>query len=565
MGLPEDLQATSWDGEKYASLRQYGLVPALQDGHVANYAKKNGIVYAPQLTQIGDEEAPVLTPQGPLAPGGTIIEYASPDGKVVRYVRAGIACPDNAVCMQVVSYNPEDLSALYWAQLDRETGELLGYMSAFTDNPSSRGVWLPVGDKWTSSLSGPTALLAGEGYGIDYQQSVDKSTNILFFASGESQYQAKDRDIHYSPRDKRLWIENESGIFLFDQTTHEWTRLADQGTQMLAVGDKQMIIAGEVWLAVSSIDGSSGVQVVTTENGQKWVWGQAGWERYEVKIDVAPFSPEVSAALEKSGLAVNPEDLCLWEGTEGATVQCLTLNPENVPELADNLRRMTNLVSWMKSWDIKNKRPGKYPTLASYEAMITAHPLQLAKDVDVIWHPESADLDLSAALWQKASELTGPDGARVGNEALIDLSQVGLELVDWESVKDEGGWTRMGGGVAVKQIVRPVEGREGIWRIVCRVADIATSKDEARGDKDGDGKNDFGYLLPDSTLTLAQNTASYNQLFNILAELINEVEDDAKDSFMNSGKGIQFFKSGRLPIEIIKKMQDGTKFFGSDN
>ncbi|MBE7535076.1 MAG: hypothetical protein HS124_05015 [Anaerolineales bacterium] len=109
MGLPEDLQATSWDGEKYASLRQHGLVPALQDGHVVNYAKKNGIVYAPQLTQIGDEEAPVLTPQGPLAPGGTIIEYASPDGKVVRNMRVGIACPDNAVCMQVVKVQPRGI------------------------------------------------------------------------------------------------------------------------------------------------------------------------------------------------------------------------------------------------------------------------------------------------------------------------------------------------------------------------------------------------------------------------------------------------------------------------
>lgn len=283
------------------------------------------------------------------------------------------------------------------------------------------------------------------------------------------------------------------------------------------------------------------------------------------KVNAPPFSPEVIAALEKSGLAVSPEDLCLWEGTEGAMVQCLTLNPENVPELADNLRRMTNLVQWMKSWDIKNKRPGKYPTLASYEAMISTHPLQLAKDVDVIWHPESADLDLSAALWQKASELTGPDGARVGNEALIDLSQVGLELVDWESVKDEGGWTWIGGPSAVKQVLQPVEGREGVWQIVWLISNRATLIDETRLDKDGDGKNDVGVLIPDSTLSFSENTASYNQLFNVLAELTSEVEDDAKNSFMNSGKGIQFFKSGRLPLEIMKKMQDGTKFFGSDN
>lgn len=564
MGLPEGLEATPWDGARYSTLRQHGLVPVLQGGFVMNYAKDNGIVYAPQLAQVGDEEAPVLAPQGPLAPGGTIIEYASPDGEVVRYVRAGIACPDNAVCMQVVSYNPEDLTTLYWVQLDKETGELLGYMSAFTDNPSSRGEWLPVGDQWTSSLSGPTALLAGEGYGIDYQLSVNKSTNILFFASGESEYQAKDREIHYSPRDKRLWIENESGIFLFNQTTHEWTRLADQGTQMLAEGDKQMIIADEAWLAVSSIDGSSGLQVVTTEDGQKWVWGQAGWEKYEVKIDVAPFSPEVIAALEKNGLSVAPEDLCLWEGTEGATVQCLTLNAENVPELADNLRRMTNLVQWMKSWDIKNKRPGKYPTLASYEAMLSTHPLQLAKDVDVIWHPESADLDWGASLWQKASELIGPDGARVGNEALIDLSQVGLELVDWQSVKDEGGWTQIGIGRGV-QVLQPVEGKVGVYRIVWQIAYEVTIKDVTRLDKDGDGKNDVGILIPDSTLPLSENVASYNQLFRALNELVKEVEDDAKNSFMNSGRGIQFGKVGRLPFEIREELKKGTEFFDSGN
>ena len=285
------------------------------------------------------------------------------------------------------------------------------------------------------------------------------------------------------------------------------------------------------------------------------------------KVNAPPFSPEVTAALEKSGLSVAPEDLCLWEGTEGATVQCLTLNPENVPELADNLRRMTNLVSWMKSWDIKNKRPGKYPTLASYEAMIASHPLQLAKDVDVIWHPESADLDLPAALWQKASELTGPDGARVGNGALIDLSQVGLELVDanWDSLKDQKEWTLMGGGSAVKQIVRPIEGREGVWRIVWQVANVPNLQNKIATDTDKDGISDSGILLSDSTLTLAQNTASYNQLLNVINETFRIVEVDAKNSFINSGRGIQFGKLGRLPLEIMKKMQDGTKFFGSGN
>ncbi|OQY88449.1 MAG: hypothetical protein B6D38_08770 [Anaerolineae bacterium UTCFX1] len=570
MGLPEDLQAASWDGEKYASLRQHGLVPVLQGGNVANYAKDNGIVYAPQPAQIGDEEAPVLTPQGPLAPGGTIIEYASPDGKVVRYVRAGIACPTDAVCMQVVSYNPEDLATLYWVQLDKETGEFLGYMSAFTDNPSSRGEWLPVGEKWTSSLSGPTALLAGEGYGIAYELSVDKSTNILFFASGGSEYQAKDRDIHYSPRDKRLWIDNESGIFLFDQTTHEWTRLADQGTQMLAVGDKQMIIADEAWLAVSSIDGSSGVQVVTTEDGQQWVWGQAGWEKYKVKIDVALFSPEVTAALEKNGLSVAPEDFCLWEGTEGATVQCLTLNPENVPELKQTLSKLNNTVGWLSTWSVRDKKPGKYPTLASYEAMLKNKPMQLAMDVGMVWHPDNKGVLPTEGVMRPASEWE-IDGVRVGNGALIDTSQIGMEIVDWTEAQQEGGYIGLGAGLCIKQELVPVEGvlvnGQQVFRVVLRFTDLAVASDNIKYDGDGDGVNDYGILIPDLSLPIADNARAWNQLMNYLGDVADGIGRNPKTTVVdNYWDTLEFTAGGEVILnkEIMDEMAEGIEFFDAE-
>ncbi len=465
--------------------------------------------------------------------------------------------------MQVVSYNSEDAGGTYWVQVDPDTGEITAYSPAVTEDEPGRAAWLPVGDRWSRALSGPTALLAGEGYGIDYQQSVDGASNIFYFAAGDKEYQAKDREIHYTPSDKRLWVENESGIFLFDNTTHEWTRVAEQGTQMIGVGDEQMIIADEAWHTIESIDGSGETQIVTTQDGQKWVWGQDGWARYEAPSLAPPFSPELVKALQDNGLSVSPDDLCLWEGTEGATVQCLTLNPEAVPELADNLRQMTNTVAWLYTWDKKDRLPGKYPTLASYEAMLKRQPLQKAVDVPVIWHPESAQLDPSAALWQKASELAGPDGKSVGVDATIDLSTVGLALEDWESVKDEGGWTEMDGGMNVKQSLEPIGGQDGVWGIVWRLAARNTTT-SATAKYGADVIEKINLLYPDPLQPIDENIVAYNQSLRLLDSLLGKVVGDARGSLLYSGKGIQFGTIGRVSFEEREELKEGIEFFVTD-
>ncbi|MBE7535078.1 MAG: hypothetical protein HS124_05025 [Anaerolineales bacterium] len=120
------------------------------------------------------------------------------------------------------------------------------------------------------------------------------------------------------------------------------------------------------------------------------------------KVKAPPFSPEVIAVLEKNGLSIAPEDLCLWEGTEGATVQCLTLNPENVPALKQTLSELNNTIGWLNTWSVRDKKPGKYPTLGSYEAMLKNKPLQLAMDVGMVWHPDS--VLPTAGVFRPASE-----------------------------------------------------------------------------------------------------------------------------------------------------------------
>ena len=284
------------------------------------------------------------------------------------------------------------------------------------------------------------------------------------------------------------------------------------------------------------------------------------------KVNAPPFSPEVTAALEKNGLSVAPEDLCLWEGTEGATVQCLTLNPENVPELADNLRRMTNLVSWMKSWDIKNKRPGKYPTLASYEAMLKNKPMQLAMDVGMVWHPDKRVLG-TAGVFRPASEWE-IDGVRVGNGALIDTGQIGMEIVDWTEAQQEGGYIQFGAGLRVKQILIPVEGvlvnGQQVFRVEFRFTDGADFMDKAKFDQNSDGVNDYGLLIPHKTLPTSDNARSWNQLMNWIGNVAQVIGRNPKtavvDSFYNY---IEFTAGGEVILnkEIMDKMAEGTEFF----
>ncbi len=286
------------------------------------------------------------------------------------------------------------------------------------------------------------------------------------------------------------------------------------------------------------------------------------------KVKAPPFSPEVIAVLEKNGLSIAPEDLCLWEGTEGATVQCLTLNPENVPALKQTLSELNNTIGWLNTWSVRDKKPGKYPTLGSYEAMLKNKPLQLAMDVGMVWHPDS--VLPTAGVFRPASEWE-VDGVRVGNNALIDTSQLGMEIVDWNEAQQEGGYIQFGAGLKVKQGLAPVEGvlvnGQQVFRVVIKFTDLAVASDNIKYDGDGDGVNDYGILIPDLTLSIVDNARSWNQLMNWVGNVAQVIGRNPKtavaDDFYDY---IEFTAGGKVVLnkEIMDKMAEGTEFFGTE-
>ena len=288
------------------------------------------------------------------------------------------------------------------------------------------------------------------------------------------------------------------------------------------------------------------------------------------KVNAPPFSPEVTAALEKNGLSVAPGDLCLWEGTEGATVQCLTLNPEAVPELKQTLSKLNNTIGWLSTWSARDKKPGKYSTLASYEAMLKNKPLQLAKDVGMVWHPDNKGVLPTEGVMRPASEWE-IDGVRVGNDALIDTSQLGMEIVDWTEAQQEDGYIRILGGAQMKQVLEPIEGMlvdgQQVYRVVFRMSNEFDKSSETLGDKDGDGKNDYGVLMPDATYGMSENARSWNQLMNWVGNVAQVIGENPKTTVVdNYWDTLEFTAGGEVILnkEIMDKMAEGTEFFDAE-
>jgi hypothetical protein len=256
------------------------------------------------------------------------------------------------------------------------------------------------------------------------------------------------------------------------------------------------------------------------------------------------------------GLQIAPEDLCLWK--DSPEMQCFAPNMETIPQLAENLKRMSTTVAWLGTWNAKDKKPGDYATLAAYEQMINSNPQQLAMKVDMMWHPDNRNLSATGAMWQKASEWIGPDGERIGNDALIDFSSEGLELVDWDVAKKEGGYTRMMAGAQVKQTLEPVVGQDGVWRVVWRVTNELTLMDKTRADV-------LGVLIPDQSLPIEKNKTAWNQLMNWLQHIMKLANDDPKSSLARSGSGssyLEFAKKGvDVTLEVMIEMQNEPQFF----
>ncbi len=304
MGLPTGSEATAWDGGLFKSVTLHGLVPVLDGGVAVNYIGADGLSYAPGLDELGDPSFAILRPNGEVDQSG-IREYVANDGLITRYVRAGLPCPDGSVCMQVVSYNPEDASVLYWVRVDEQTGEILGYLPAVSDErPTSGAQFTSAEGKWESKpLTGSTALSVGEAVGVSYDSEVNGEP-IFIFTVGEDVVQANDDEIFYSPASETLWVQSDEGLFVSDSETGNWAQAKEVPgeAKIYEVEGKEFVLSLGQLLWVNEITAGADVPSLTTTDGRKLSWINGEW--------VA--APESATSTSESLTCYKPEDVATW-------------------------------------------------------------------------------------------------------------------------------------------------------------------------------------------------------------------------------------------------------------
>ena len=76
------------------------------------------------------------------------------------------------------------------------------------------------------------------------------------------------------------WVQNGDELFIFDSASNEWIRTAqvsDIDPPVYEANGKRIIIVSDEWLAVTIKVEEDGQVTASTQDGQKWVWGQDGW------------------------------------------------------------------------------------------------------------------------------------------------------------------------------------------------------------------------------------------------------------------------------------------------
>ncbi len=114
------------------------------------------------------------------------------------------------------------------------------------------------------------------------------------------------------------WIQNGDELLIFDPAANGWkpaVPAADTALPIYNVSDgKQIIIVGNAWLAISSMENSGEGQKVTTADGRKWMWAQNGWDEAKTQVEYwlnEDGTTKPGEVIPAGCLQVDGEDTCV--------------------------------------------------------------------------------------------------------------------------------------------------------------------------------------------------------------------------------------------------------------
>jgi len=114
------------------------------------------------------------------------------------------------------------------------------------------------------------------------------------------------------------WIQNGGELLIFDPAANGWkpaVPAADTALPIYNVSDgQQIIIVGDAWLAISSVDNSGDAPMVTTADGRKWMWGQEGWDEAKTQVEYwlnKDGTTKPGEVIPAGCLEVDGEDTCV--------------------------------------------------------------------------------------------------------------------------------------------------------------------------------------------------------------------------------------------------------------
>lgn len=266
-------------------LQQRGLVKVV-DGTALSYQGKDDKAYLPVIPKITDPTTgKVLAPTGNADKNG-IITYKSEDGSVTQYSTNAVDCTSDFVCLQVVSFNPEDAGVTYNLKIDVKTGKIVGYMPAIHADKSAVAFSTPEADKWGTPMTGQAAL--GEVpsvMGLSYTPGTESTPGTFKFVSGTDTVTATDKQIAWQADFGLRVIDDSGNIYVWNGSKNEWVKASTyssadvkDGAQIFTAGDKNFIEykGRDTFISKVATD-TDGKTLITLADGTQLKWKSGEW------------------------------------------------------------------------------------------------------------------------------------------------------------------------------------------------------------------------------------------------------------------------------------------------